>query len=69
VAQQLIRDGFRGCWVLALGTNDTADVAIGSVVSRPARIRQMMSVIGNRPFFAFERKNGMTEPRDPITLP
>jgi peptidoglycan/LPS O-acetylase OafA/YrhL/lysophospholipase L1-like esterase len=49
VAQQLVRDGYRGCWVLALGTNDTADVAIGSVVSRPARIRQMMSVIGRQP--------------------
>jgi lysophospholipase L1-like esterase len=48
VAQQLIRDGYQGCWVLALGTNDTADVAIGSVVSRPARIRQMMSVIGSQ---------------------
>jgi len=49
VAQQLAHDGYRGCWVLALGTNDTADVAIGSVVSRPARIRQMMSVIGGQP--------------------
>ena len=49
VAQQLVHDGYRGCWVLALGTNDTADVAIGSVVTRPARIRQMMSVIGSQP--------------------
>ena len=49
VAQQLAHDGYRGCWVLALGTNDTADVAIGSVVSRPARIREMMSVIGSQP--------------------
>jgi len=49
VAQQLIHDGYRGCWVLALGTNDTADVAIGSVVSRPARIRQMMSLVGSQP--------------------
>src|SRR5215831_5826174 len=49
VAQQLVHDGYRGCWVLALGTNDTADAAIGSVVSRPARIRQMMSVIGRQP--------------------
>lgn len=49
VAQQLLHDGYRGCWVLALGTNDTADVAIGSVVSRPARIRQMMSLIGSQP--------------------
>jgi len=49
VAQQLLHDGYRGCWVLALGTNDTADVAIGSVVSRPARIRQMMSLVGSQP--------------------
>ncbi|HEY1324228.1 MAG TPA: acyltransferase family protein [Streptosporangiaceae bacterium] len=49
VAQQLVHNGYRGCWVLALGTNDTADVAIGSVVSRPARIRQMMSLIGRQP--------------------
>src|SRR5262249_56263075 len=49
VAHQLVQDGYRGCWVLALGTNDTADVAIGSVVSRPARIRQMMSLIGSQP--------------------
>jgi peptidoglycan/LPS O-acetylase OafA/YrhL/lysophospholipase L1-like esterase len=49
VAQQLVHNGYRGCWVLALGTNDTADVAIGSVVSRPARIKQMMSLIGSQP--------------------
>jgi peptidoglycan/LPS O-acetylase OafA/YrhL/lysophospholipase L1-like esterase len=49
VVQQLVRDGYRGCWVLALGTNDTADVAIGSPVSRPARIRRMMTLIGSQP--------------------
>jgi peptidoglycan/LPS O-acetylase OafA/YrhL len=49
VAQQLVRDGYRGCWVIALGTNDTADVAIGSPVSRGARIREMMSLIGHEP--------------------
>src|SRR5262249_11550043 len=49
VAQQLVHNGYRGCWVLALGTNDTADVAIGAVVSRHARIRQMMSVSGRQP--------------------
>ncbi|HEX3922620.1 MAG TPA: SGNH/GDSL hydrolase family protein, partial [Streptosporangiaceae bacterium] len=38
-----------GCWVLALGTNDTADVAIGSPVSRLARIEQMMSVAHGQP--------------------
>jgi peptidoglycan/LPS O-acetylase OafA/YrhL len=49
VAQQLIRQGYRGCWVLALGTNDTADVAVGSSVGLAARIKQMMSLIGNQP--------------------
>ena len=49
VAQQLVAGGYRGCWVLALGTNDTADVYVGSAVSQAARIQRMMSVIGNQP--------------------
>jgi peptidoglycan/LPS O-acetylase OafA/YrhL len=49
VAQQLVADGYRGCWVLALGTNDTADVYVGSAVSQKTRIQRMMSVIGNQP--------------------
>ena len=49
VAQQLVRGGYRGCWVLALGTNDTADVVVGSSVSRAARIERMMSVTGGQP--------------------
>jgi peptidoglycan/LPS O-acetylase OafA/YrhL len=49
VAQQLVRAGYRGCWVLALGTNDTADVYVGSNVGLAARIQRMMSVIGDDP--------------------
>jgi lysophospholipase L1-like esterase len=49
VAQQLVAKGYRGCWVLALGTNDTADVVVGSSVSRAARIQRMMSLIGHQP--------------------
>ncbi len=49
VAQQLVREGYQGCWVLALGTNDTADVYVGGTVSLAARIRAMMSAIGNQP--------------------
>jgi hypothetical protein len=41
--------GFRGCWVIALGTNDTADVAVGSNVGLAERITRMMSVIGSQP--------------------
>ena len=49
VAQQLIQQGYHGCWVLALGTNDTADVYVGSQVSLATRIKRMMSLIGNQP--------------------
>jgi peptidoglycan/LPS O-acetylase OafA/YrhL len=49
LAQRLVRAGYHGCWVLALGTNDTADVAVGSNVGLAERIRRMMSVIGTEP--------------------
>jgi hypothetical protein len=49
VARGLVTQGFRGCWVLALGTNDTANIYAGSPVGRMARIEQMMSVVGDRP--------------------
>jgi peptidoglycan/LPS O-acetylase OafA/YrhL len=49
VAQQLLAGGYHGCWVIALGTNDAADLAVGSNVGLPARIQRMMSLIGNQP--------------------
>jgi lysophospholipase L1-like esterase len=49
VAQQLIAGGYRGCWVLALGTNDTADVYVGSSVDLETRVDRMMSIIGDQP--------------------
>ena len=49
MASQVKQSGFNGCWVLALGTNDTADVYVGSNVDRVQRIQKMMSVIGNQP--------------------
>jgi peptidoglycan/LPS O-acetylase OafA/YrhL len=49
IARQLIRHGYHGCWVLALGTNDVANVAVGSPVSLAARIRLMMSVTRGQP--------------------
>jgi peptidoglycan/LPS O-acetylase OafA/YrhL/lysophospholipase L1-like esterase len=48
-AHQLIRQGFHDCWVLALGTNDTADIAVGSNVGLPARINDMMSIAHGEP--------------------
>ena len=49
VAKGLVDGGYHGCWVIALGTNDTADVYVGSPVGRMQRIERMMSVIGNQP--------------------
>ncbi|HTX83029.1 MAG TPA: acyltransferase family protein [Streptosporangiaceae bacterium] len=48
-AHSLIRQGFNGCWVLALGTNDTADVAVGSNVGLAARISLMMRATRGEP--------------------
>jgi peptidoglycan/LPS O-acetylase OafA/YrhL len=49
MANQVKQSGFHGCWVLALGTNDTADVYVGSNVGRVQRIEKMMNLIGNQP--------------------
>lgn len=48
-ALDLARAGFSGCWVLALGTDDTADVAAGSLVSLRTRIARMMSAARGEP--------------------
>jgi peptidoglycan/LPS O-acetylase OafA/YrhL len=48
-ARTIVSGGYRGCWVIALGTNDTADVATGSGVGRMARIQQMMSEAHGQP--------------------
>jgi hypothetical protein len=49
VARNWVAEGFRGCWVFALGTNDTANVSVGSSVSRMARIEEMMAVAHGEP--------------------
>ncbi len=41
--------GFRGCWVFALGTNEAADVAVGSAEGFAKRIDSMMSVVHGGP--------------------
>lgn len=48
-ASQIASHGFRGCWVLAIGTNDAADIAAGSPVGEASRIATMMRVVGNQP--------------------
>jgi hypothetical protein len=49
VASAWRASGYRGCWVVALGTNDVADVQAGSAVGLTARIDRMMSVARGEP--------------------
>jgi peptidoglycan/LPS O-acetylase OafA/YrhL len=49
IAKQLVAQGYQGCWVIALGTNDSADVYVGSHISLTTRIERMMSAIGDQP--------------------
>jgi|ERR1700710_1513604 len=49
VAEAWKLEGFRGCWVLALGTNEAADVFVGSAVGEMERIEIMMNAIGDEP--------------------
>ena len=48
-AQAAYASGFRGCWVIALGTNDTADVAVGSNGGLMTRIGRMMRAAHGEP--------------------
>jgi peptidoglycan/LPS O-acetylase OafA/YrhL len=49
VAAALKAEGFKGCWVLALGTNEAANIAAGSTVDERERIDKMMTIIGDEP--------------------
>lgn len=49
VAEAWKAEGYKGCWVLALGTNEAADVAAGSSVGLDERIEKMMNIIGDEP--------------------
>jgi peptidoglycan/LPS O-acetylase OafA/YrhL len=49
LAKSFIADGFQGCWVLALGTNDTANAYVGPSFTRADRIDRMMDAVGAEP--------------------
>jgi len=49
VASTWRSNGYLGCLVFALGTNDTADIAAGSSIGMMARIDQMMAVAHGEP--------------------
>lgn len=46
---QALANGYDGCWVFAMGTNDTANQAVGSRIGATARIDQMMGPVGDDP--------------------
>jgi peptidoglycan/LPS O-acetylase OafA/YrhL len=49
VAEVWKNEGFKGCWVIAMGTNEAANVAAGSTFTYDDRIASMMSTIGEEP--------------------
>jgi hypothetical protein len=49
VAEAWKNEGFEGCWVIAMGTNEAANVAAGSSFTYDERIESMMSTIGVEP--------------------
>lgn len=49
VADSIRQSGFRGCWVLMIGTNDAANVAAGANLGFDERILRMLYVIGDEP--------------------
>lgn len=49
LARELEAKGFDGCYTIGLGTNDAANVYVGSAVSLDARIKQMMQIMGDQP--------------------
>ncbi len=49
VAERQRAKGFHGCWVVALGTTDAANMAAGATLTADQRIDRLMSVIGSDP--------------------
>jgi hypothetical protein len=49
VAEAWKNEGFKGCGVIAMGTNEAANVAAGSTFTYDDRIASMMSTIGDEP--------------------
>jgi len=56
--------GYRGCWVFALGTNDAANIAAGSNVGMRARIDEMMAVAHGEPVLWVNTKTLLTSGPD-----
>jgi hypothetical protein len=49
VAKQHVSQGYKGCWILALGTNEADNVYDSSPFNFTTRVNRMMAVIGSQP--------------------
>jgi peptidoglycan/LPS O-acetylase OafA/YrhL len=49
VAMDWQGEGFQGCWVLALGTNDSANAYVAPDTDAKVRIERMMEAVGDEP--------------------
>jgi len=65
IAQAEKAEGFRGCWVIAMGTNEAANVAAGSKVDERERIEKMMAIIGSEPVLWVNVRSLVDSPGDP----
>jgi hypothetical protein len=60
VATDWYSAGYRGCWVIALGTNDAANIAAGSNVGMQARIAEMMAAVHGEPVMWVNTQTDLT---------
>lgn len=61
VAAEQKESGYEGCWVLALGTTDAANLAVGGAYSAGERIDRMFEVIGDDPVLWVDVKTLVAE--------
>lgn len=61
VAARLASTGFDGCWVVALGTNDAANIAAGASAGVRDRVDSIMSAVGDQPVVWFDAATVRTD--------
>ena len=63
VATREVAGGFSGCWVMALGTTDAANLHAGGVLTAGERIDRMLTIVGDDPVLWVNVKT--LNPQDP----
>ena len=60
VAKRLRDAGFVGCWVIAVGTNDAANIAAGAARQADERVAAIMAVTGRDPVLWIDAASAAT---------